>query len=394
MGFHVPGNVASPLKLGNVCVVDQVNGNNATAVRGGLPFLTITAALAAAVAGDVVWVLPGTYTEAIVIPASVSVHGLDRRRCIIDRTAIGVATDIVTLNANSRISEMTITGSTAAAVQLRGVVVGNVSSAVVRNCTVTLTHTGAGTCVGVQFTAGGTPSANFATLQNTEVSVSGSGAQIRRGLLVSVGATSPIVDSCEVLVTRTGGAVGTYYAAEVNGAGSVFTLIDGIYTGPTGAGGADVAQTVGTLALNNASLGTLNANGLGFSALSGTWTEWSGCTGIPTVASTTFFRAGTTPGTLAAERAHEIRKPAIAIGLVVRAGTAPGGGQSNVYGLRRNGALIVGFTVTLSGGGGTSGSIETLSQGYGVGDTYSPQVVSSLTSAQSDVQIGILWYTG
>ena len=297
-------------KLGNVCVVDAVNGNPATASRGGLPFLTITAALAAALAGDVVWVLPGTYAESISVPANVSVDGLDRRRCIIDRTAIGVATDIVTLAAGSRISNMMIAGSTAAAVQLRGVVIGNVASAVMRNCTVSIDHIGAGTAVGVA-TSGGTPAANFACCQYSEINVSGSLAQIRRGILVGAGGGNPIFEASLVLVTRAGGAVGTYYAAEVSSAGASLTLQRGTYQGPTGAGGADVSQTAGTLSLDGTTLGTLNANGLGFSAPSGTWTEWWGDIGTPTVGATRNFRSGTAT-VQSTELGHDVKKPQLA----------------------------------------------------------------------------------
>jgi len=56
---------SSAVKTGNLLWVDAVNGNDATAVRGRLsaPFLTLTAAKLAAIAGDTIIVLPGTYNE-------------------------------------------------------------------------------------------------------------------------------------------------------------------------------------------------------------------------------------------------------------------------------------------------------------------------------------------
>lgn len=69
--------------MGNVAVVDQVNGNNSTASVGGLPFLTITAALAAVTSGQQVYILPGTYNESITIPSGVGVRGMSVKTVII-----------------------------------------------------------------------------------------------------------------------------------------------------------------------------------------------------------------------------------------------------------------------------------------------------------------------
>ena len=57
--------VAQIVKTGNLLWVDAVNGNDATGQRGRLqlPFLTLGAAKTAAVSGDTIVVLPGTYSE-------------------------------------------------------------------------------------------------------------------------------------------------------------------------------------------------------------------------------------------------------------------------------------------------------------------------------------------
>ena len=388
-----PGS-ASPggARLGNVCVVDKVFGNNATATRNGLPFLTITAALAAALAGDVVWVLPGTYTESITIPASVSIVGLDKQRCILDRTGIGVATDIVTMGGSSGIANMTITGSTAAAVQLRGVVFPNVAgTARVRNCAISVDHTGAGAVAGIEFTGGGTsPASDFSCVIDVSVLVSGSGAQNRFGVTISSGGSNPILENCLARVTRAGGAVGNYRAAEMSGTG-VMTLREGSYEGPSGAGGADVSQATGTLSLDNASLVTANANGRGFTALSGCWTEWFGDLGVPTIGATRFFRSGTATAQTT-EVAHPTRSARVARAIVVQCRVAPGGGQTGAFTLRRNGANTA-LTVTVSNVA-TSGNFEGASVGYVAGDTSSVQIVQSAASALADVQVGIEWYVG
>ena len=66
------------LNLGNLVLVDAVNGNNATAQRGQMqwPFLTLSAAQAAAVAGDTILVLPGTYHDVNLAKDGVNWHFL------------------------------------------------------------------------------------------------------------------------------------------------------------------------------------------------------------------------------------------------------------------------------------------------------------------------------
>lgn len=69
------------LRLGNVIVVDGKFGSDVTGVRESwvLRFQTIQAALAVAVAGDVVLIAPNTYSGAIVMPSFVTLQGLGIR---------------------------------------------------------------------------------------------------------------------------------------------------------------------------------------------------------------------------------------------------------------------------------------------------------------------------
>lgn len=59
---------------GKVAWVDSVNGSNTTGARGKahLPFLTLNAAKTAAVSGDTVVVLPGTYSESLAMKDGVN----------------------------------------------------------------------------------------------------------------------------------------------------------------------------------------------------------------------------------------------------------------------------------------------------------------------------------
>jgi hypothetical protein len=99
---------------GNVLTIDSVYGHNASASRGGSPYLTIDAALQNAVSGDVVFVNPGTYsTLGLIVPSGVSLVGVDRKRCIISITS-GVSVTGITLGANSAVGciRLDITSST------------------------------------------------------------------------------------------------------------------------------------------------------------------------------------------------------------------------------------------------------------------------------------------
>lgn len=104
----------STVLTGNTTWVDAVNGNDSTASRGkfGTPYLTISAALTTALAGDVIMVLPGIYNEALSMKNGVSVIGTDQTNCVLLRnagatnyTAVTMATSMAfanfTLNINA-----------------------------------------------------------------------------------------------------------------------------------------------------------------------------------------------------------------------------------------------------------------------------------------------------
>lgn len=386
---------AGAARWGNVVFVDQVFGSNATGARNGLPFLTIGAAITASLAGDVVWVLPGTYTESIVTKAGVSVVGLDRDRCILDRTGVAVATDIVTVAASVRIKNFVILGSTAAAATLRGVVFsggGAESTSTVQNCRVSLAHTGAGTCVGVQCTGGGSPGSEHATLDDCSIFVSGTGAQIRRGLYVSAGSSSPTAKNCDIRVTRGGAAVGTYYGVEsAGGAGSVITLRGGNVEGPTGAGGADISQTSGTIVLNESTnLATNNANALPFLTGSGTVESFSWHDpGALTGGVTRFMRpdADSTVGDVQQWRLPSAR---IARSMTVRAATAPGGGRTDTWTLFKNGVATP-LVVSLSNAV-TEATFEGVSVGFATTDKFSMRMVTNVATATTDPVVTVEFY--
>lgn len=130
------GGGVSSVPTGNVLWVDAVNGNDATAVSGQLdkPYLTIVAALGAAVSGDLVYVLPGSYDEEnLTIPSGVTLAGVDRLRCSIAHTTAS-NNDIVTMGAGTCLENLTIEGASIAARNLVTFPGTTSADSVVRNC--------------------------------------------------------------------------------------------------------------------------------------------------------------------------------------------------------------------------------------------------------------------
>ena len=75
-GFPLALETAQIVRTGNLVWVDAANGNDGTGQLGRLqlPFLTLTAAKAAAVSGDTIVVLPGTYSEKNLVKNGVNWH--------------------------------------------------------------------------------------------------------------------------------------------------------------------------------------------------------------------------------------------------------------------------------------------------------------------------------
>lgn len=116
---NLSGSIATSqnnVPIGRNVYVDDVNGVDASGVRGRLdkPYKTISAALAVAQSGDTVFVGPGTYAQssALVLPANVSVYGSGVDVTIITGT-VGVTHAVVEPSTGSFISDVTISNTSA-----------------------------------------------------------------------------------------------------------------------------------------------------------------------------------------------------------------------------------------------------------------------------------------
>ncbi len=173
---------AASVPVGNCLFVDAVNGNNGTAVSGRLdkPYLTITAALAAAVSGDLVYVLPGTYDEtSLIIPDDVTLAGIDRVRCKIIHTVISNTT-IVTMGANTSLENLSIEGGSNAFPAGGRTLVNFPASTSATSVARNLLLTGnAGAVTGVFVAGSATSTNNWVTVDHVDIKGSG----VSNGLL-------------------------------------------------------------------------------------------------------------------------------------------------------------------------------------------------------------------
>lgn len=105
-------NIDLALTQGNIIYV-STNGNDLNSgVHEHDPFLTIEYALGQAVAGDTVYIYPGTYQEEfpLTIPAGVHVKGASIRSVIIEPTAGTIDHDAFFIDGEVTVEDLTVTG--------------------------------------------------------------------------------------------------------------------------------------------------------------------------------------------------------------------------------------------------------------------------------------------
>ena len=184
-------------QFGNVLRVDRVYGNDSTASIGGLPYITIQAAISAATSGTTIWILPGSYTlsAGITIPNGVSIRGLSVQTCVLQLLLAGGPTDMITMGENTRIEDLTITLSSAGHYALRGIVFPGTTSqtAKVRTCVITVDNSTAGSpgssnVYGVDAAGTGSltsRSFSFNAIKGSTINVLSTGGGNKRGIIVS-----------------------------------------------------------------------------------------------------------------------------------------------------------------------------------------------------------------
>lgn len=259
----------SAVLLGNVVVVDQVNGDDASGSVNGPSFATVNAAMTYVGAlvlppgGVTVWVLPGTYalTAGITIPATCSIRGMATQTTRIQWAAAvpgGTAT-LLTMSGNSRLEDINLSltsadpttnlvgvslvGAVTASAKIRGMVL------TVNNATVPVGSTT--TVYGVAVTGASallpdTFSFNFT--RGDSINVLSNGAGNKRALIVAGPAAISLRDTNFYVAAPTDPlSAGSYVGVETsdNLAYAVFRTCS--ISGPSTAGGytgSDILQTL------------------------------------------------------------------------------------------------------------------------------------------------------
>ena len=249
--------------MGNIAIVDQINGNNSTATVGGLPFLTITAALAAVTSGQHVFILPGTYSESITIPSNIAVRGFSERTVIIQRSAVTANTTVVTMGDNTQIENVTISLTSATAgLTLKGIEFPNttVTSAKVRNIIISIsnTSTGAGTIYGIHFSGTGNNPVQYDCVRLGTIDISAAVSTKAVGVY-SDAANVNSISYLYIAIVRNSGT-GIYYGIETDNISTQMNCFNSLIYSTS----ANVAQTNGAIYLRNTALTSNSALSSGF----------------------------------------------------------------------------------------------------------------------------------
>lgn len=380
---------------GNCLFVDIVNGNNATAVRGdsAFPYLTVNAAIAAALSGDTIVVRPGIYTvTAFSMPAGAVLYGLGGPQDVILTATVAANTTLINMANDSRLQNVTVrllslghftltavrfAGSQSATAQfVDGIVIVDNSSAGVG---------GSSDLTGIDLGATGNTQ-HSECVQRVRVFVRSTGQGTKRGIQAQASGEI-VVRDLVVRVEKSGGGTGSYRGAETTAASTVLVLKGGIIDATVQGGSAsvhdDILQTSGVIQLEDTSLVNNDAGGLGFISPYSSYEETWFSEGIVNAAARFLFPGTAIPSVNEIFRA--VIRPTLIKAMRVRARVASGGGNSTTWTLRRNG-VATGITVTIAGGT-TEATITTVSVAFAIGDDISIQQTQTGGSVATDIAV-------
>jgi hypothetical protein len=269
-------------QLGNVARVDQVYGNDSTAYIGGLPFLTIGAAINAVIGSGsstspqyqntTIWVLPGTYNlpntggnaaitpvgptgvsgtiyPLLKLPARTALRGISLQTCVIQCTGPTGTTALLQMGENCRVEDLNLTlGSSthAGSNNLVGIYFGGSTTVTskLRTSTVNISNAAMSSAssnnvYGIQFDGSGSlgvSTFSFNCIKGSTISVYGNGLGNKRGFIVT---------NTNVVTTRD---ANVYVAAPPTNTGFTGSYVGVEANDPSGSGSIQLrSTTVGTV---------------------------------------------------------------------------------------------------------------------------------------------------
>ena len=376
--------------LGGVLRVDQIYGNdmNAPANKYQTAFKTIGTAMANANYGDQVWVLPGTYNEAVVFSNGVNLRGVNLNSVIIQRLNVTSNTTLITLASNSRLEDVTLklTSSSSNAKQLVGVMFSNVQGTAKIRTILANFDNSAMTCnVATNFYgiyssgSSATGVSSFDEMQRCTINVTSSGPGAKRGIYLDGSNALHCRDVniyCKDNPTYSGTSNGTYFGCETNHPNAVFTIKTSTtygYAAVAGNTSADISQTQGQIILASTDLPNRAGNGKGFTAAIAQPSLTFGISGAPDKYLFTYLMPGVVNGGNAdIPTYYGLRCPTLSMidQLSFQVQSIETTGMSVAALLYKNSNIQSNFTLILSNGGPTFITTSNLSLTITKNDTY------------------------
>lgn len=260
----------SNFPMGNVLRVDAINGNDATAVPGGAPYLTVQAAVAAATSGTTIWVLPGTYNigpTGITVPTGVCIRGLNVQTCALQHLGATGPTTLISMGSQTRVEDLTLTLGSTGHHDLTGINFSGLTTteSKIRTCVINVNNstagpTGSSNVYGINCSGTGPiPPSNTAfsynSIKGTTINISSDGNGSKRGIVIT-GTNVMTTRDLNILVnapTSATGHTGSYVGVETNNPSQLGSIqlrtstvgSVGSPTGPTGTTytSSDILQT-------------------------------------------------------------------------------------------------------------------------------------------------------
>lgn len=401
--------------MGNIAIVDSVYGNDNNGAVSGRPFKTVGKAITAintAGSGQVL-VYPGTYSETLTVPAGVIIRGTDRSACIISQT-VALATNLITVNDNVTMEDLTLSITSTADVQIATLVFGSgtaTGNCLLQNLTISATgsvNTNAASTYAIYCnTNNANPPAVNGTqiVKNCGISATNAGKGITVGVQLDTNKNTLNIRSSSITVTNSnaGAGIGTVIGAQTNNANMSLGLYDCRVSASLTGGGtssnalypADISQTLGVISLAGATLLLDNkAAGFGFSTATTPSTMQFGSTAIPNGKINFFYLGTSTVST------NTIGIPipvnCICRGITVYARTAGSAGRTDAFSVTNSNAAASNpnaVAVTLSGPAQAISSF-TASQAFNAGDILSLSVNDNNVggTGPTDVQVLLSFY--
>jgi hypothetical protein len=346
--------------------VDAVYGNDSTAARGGLPYLTVGAAVAASQSGDTVWILPGTYNLAagITLTAGTSLRGLSTQTVILQMLAVTANTTLITMGENTRLEDVTLKLTSADHHTLTGINFPGTTTTTAKLRTSVLTVDNSTAAVGgtsavTGILCSGTGSISYSSfsfncVKGSTINVYSNGGGNKRGILVN---NTNVATTRDVNVyvrqptdtASTGSYVGIE-TADSNNTGSIqlrattvgvtkptgvqaYTASDILQTNPTTITDPTYLATAGIQVGPGTDLVTKSAGGKGFSTYIYPNTVYYGLKGSIKDATTGGYlwpgtqevKANVFPDTGTPAAYYRIQQPTILSGMSAGLNIAPGG---------------------------------------------------------------------